>query len=626
MSILEYFVPEVLVSIQLPYISNRQNKDCDYLRDKSFGKDDLQLVNLNSIEEYDAQEDINWNINIRQEISQLIKKRETDSLENLNNDLSNKQSRTGLMIEDASGAVSSSGPSKASKKSDAQKAAAKVTTANANNSLTDAFANNSAKRRNRFDDIIQKLERKYTTMHSSNPVHISYDYDDDSDSIQSDNDNNADNEKKENTEGDGKELVITSKPTPKSRSQKRKRNSELDFYDLDDDFVDDSEYAEAIETIVAMKAKTKQDGFFVSSGDIEVLENDTSDDSDSSDSDSSSQDGDSVGEQRDFELSQTQDSERKRRLKPSWTPNEEIKEALETFKAAISSVGPIPKKSNIPISVNQHMRVLDLIVRKNYKHIQETLKPVKIVDDYEFMISRTSGYLEAIVEALGNQIPNNRVKKLIMHLEYQEQSSILKKILDDQINCLKTAIENSVSVIVPTPAKEPDPASSDVPSSSSKVVSVSENAHDFVPNNSQLHPNETSKVSDDISQPTPDASSKYTENNPAVATDIAQDNTVSIVESNIDNTVPKTPVVNKKSESIPNTIYKYRCTWTAPMRELLANIDQLAEKWIIIENKFRDTLIAEEMMEMDDDDVSQSDLLSSVHTEVAWLTLNCQNK
>jgi hypothetical protein len=62
------------------------------------------------------------------------------------------------------------------------------------------------------------------------------------------------------------------RPVADTLSRRPRKSDADDYYDLNDDFVDDSDHLLAIESQVLMKrVQTKHSGFFVSSGDLEVL-------------------------------------------------------------------------------------------------------------------------------------------------------------------------------------------------------------------------------------------------------------------------------------------------------------------------------------------------------------------
>jgi hypothetical protein len=104
-------------------------------------------------------------------------------------------------------------------------------------------------RKSRYDNIIEKLERKFTMGHDmvTSDVEGNGEYDD------------------ESAEEDGTTLDGA------GTAKKKKRKEKVDYYDCEDDFIDDSEAMMEIETHVeSKKRKTVHSGFFVSSGELEM--------------------------------------------------------------------------------------------------------------------------------------------------------------------------------------------------------------------------------------------------------------------------------------------------------------------------------------------------------------------
>ena len=114
--------------------------------------------------------------------------------------------------------------------------------------------------KNRLDNIIEKLEKKY-----SNPIT----FDDEEES-------------EVEVEVDVSDRDSTSNPTNVT-SKKRKRKGQ-DTYDMGDSFIDDSEaYMEVEKAYASQRIKTKHTGFFVNSGALEVTRTKDQDSSESTD-------------------------------------------------------------------------------------------------------------------------------------------------------------------------------------------------------------------------------------------------------------------------------------------------------------------------------------------------------
>jgi hypothetical protein len=462
-------------------------------------------------------------------------------------------------------------------------------------SLTSAIAKNQ--RRSRLDDIIEKMERKYTTLSSSNPQMLPNDYSDEEDSESDENPNPATN----STEMTANEPNDTKKSkSSKSKSNKRKRFSEQDFYDLDDDFIDDSEHVEDIETIVRMKYKTKQDGFFVSSGDIEVIEE--------SEEDMVDDESDEIGNASESETDADQQDQVIRK-KPEWSPNEELQSALDRFKQDIESLElkPLPRNAHFPVEVNQPLLALDQEVRRSYR------KPVDVsssLSHYDYLMVKQSGYLEFIVESLGSQISIMKVKRQIQKLQLKEESNSLKGELDREVSLLKAAIKDNISLAPPpklaATTVTADPVVAEVPAAAPEPAAValtlaasssSSSSHENDDTGIDKHEGEPMDVSQQESV-VREVGQLETNNDP-------RSSEMKAVQSPVSPTTPKPKQAKQKPVSEP-VIYKYRCRWNGHMRASLLKIEDDMNKYVEVENKYRAKLTQLEMIDMEDNDVSYS--------------------
>jgi hypothetical protein len=111
------------------------------------------------------------------------------------------------------------------------------------------------KSRNRYDNLIEKLQRKYCSHDRAKRHDDEENESGDESNISDDDDNNINN----NNNNNNNENMI-----------KRKRiipQAEYDDYDFEDPFIDDSEDVTEIKNSILMKkVKTKHNGFFISTG------------------------------------------------------------------------------------------------------------------------------------------------------------------------------------------------------------------------------------------------------------------------------------------------------------------------------------------------------------------------
>ena len=128
-------------------------------------------------------------------------------------------------------------------------------------------------RQSSYDNIIERLERKYSKGIVPN----------DEDQVMSEDDMGQDDDDDDNgvdNDGMDEEMDVSgedggggaSGSGGEKKPPKKKRGLNQDAYDMEDDFIDDSECAQEIEMAVKNKStKTKHSGFFASSGQLELL-------------------------------------------------------------------------------------------------------------------------------------------------------------------------------------------------------------------------------------------------------------------------------------------------------------------------------------------------------------------
>lgn len=298
-------------------------------------------------------------------------------------------------------------------------------------------------RKNRFDDIIERLERKYTTLHTSNPIYIEYNYDD----VYSDSESEMDAVSHNKTVSFSCDEIETRKG---QKLKRKKRSADLDYYDLDDDFVDDSENAELIETMIKMKFKTKQDGFFVSSSNelIEVLEDDDIDNCNSDEVNSDVNNPGDSSEEDDIVLRQVKRKSASSDEKTIWTPNDSIISALDDFRNYITTIElrPLSKSSNIPMLIYEKLHKLHSMVKLFYAQVDASSSSDQnqnVVYDSSYF-SKTTGYFESIADILGGNIPLTKIKRVLSQFDLKDKSKDFRNKIDSNVAIIKSIIPTKI--------------------------------------------------------------------------------------------------------------------------------------------------------------------------------------
>jgi len=290
--------------------------------------------------------------------------------------------------------------------------------------------------RNSYDNMIERLERKYSKGIVPDDEEPVLSEDDGGDQDDDDDDNGAEMEDVVDMEVSGGEGGEAGERKPTAKSKKRSM-AHQDAYDMEDDFIDDSEDAELIEMAMEGKStKTKHGGFFASSGDLELYsvvaaadvagsssaargagdtkalavreqDNDHHDVSGSTALATSSQSGQGHG--------QGPKEKKARVAKPDWELTPSILIAMDAFKREVAGTLEVAgaertKKNVFPRSLDSALCVFDKEV-------------IQSIPDVE---SRYQGYWEALVDVLGGAdmisvgIVKNSLKRLRLKARAEE--------------------------------------------------------------------------------------------------------------------------------------------------------------------------------------------------------------
>ena len=329
-------------------------------------------------------------------------------------------------------------------------------------------------RTNPYENIIERLERKYASQvffeeDNNASDEDDDDEDDDDDEQQSDNEatkaenvgnssssSSGENGTSSSSSSSSSSTATNSGPTQVIKKNKKKRNQGLEeYYDMDDGFVDDTEeLALANVDLKRKKLKTKHGGFFVSSGELEVFRMDSSPGSDATVLAGQGQlqskgTGAAAGEGKKMKKSGTagdktnsnsngsgSKGEGAVRVKIPWVPKPAVAAALDQlqtdYQQCISNSKDSRSSSNSSYEKIVNSSTLSRI-RKNGVFPPDTearLFTVHQIVRKEYGTAFPPGYLDRLVDVLGgglgHQLPTGRLKNLLTRLDYRESAAQLK--------------------------------------------------------------------------------------------------------------------------------------------------------------------------------------------------------
>ena len=350
-----------------------------------------------------------------------------------------------------------------------------------------------------LSNIVDALERKY----SKGPYTIGQDEEDDEEQKSDDNgmigsgdDDDDDDEDEGDVNGD---VDLEQAPNDKDNTngntngnnpnnpsgtstKKKKTSTRGDYYDMEDDFIDDSEIAEDIDNQLLSKAiSTKYDavGFYSHAGEIETFGGPTTSThagggkanrKSSTKSTASSSSGRATNVSVDVTItpgikptnianitvpitttnsssgsvsgSVTPKSNRKPKVKTAWEPNDAVLSAIQTFRGVFNQMiqdGYKMKKANFPRELDSALNTFDQVVMAHIPHA-----------DTHYI-----GYVEVIADTLGGDgsdtygITPGVVTNSLKRVRLRRSAILMKKIKDSTIEALTTAIPTKISAYQP---------------------------------------------------------------------------------------------------------------------------------------------------------------------------------
>jgi hypothetical protein len=457
----------------------------------------------------------------------------------------------------------------------------------------------STKPSNRYETLIDRLERKYYNLSnvqsSVDGMYVGSEGEDSMSSTFSSNQASPDKAEEEENEGNKK---------------RKKSKAIIQDYDYNDPFIDDTDVANEIDQVISTKKlKTKHDGFFVSSGELEVVKvplikkvvskpviqtgipsamtstssnttnplthqkssnlsvNTTALPSNTSlnmqspsssqihsqlsTSDNSLKSPSQMGQ---YFLEETVELATKKEKieKPAWEPKPEVLAALEVFKGKVEESGiRLSKKSDFPSNLEDPLLELDLVVRQYHSPIE---------------IGKTTGYYETIQSYVGKGYSASKFKTIIIRTQFKK----LAKLSKDKLQLLIHKLQNDLRAnIIECPIDKQPANKKKRSSSTSGVINLDQ------PEGSNSHLSTQPEL----------GNSNTTEASTSHPVDVSMD--VSDMLLNVSHHQEK-----ETNESKPLIEYKWYCRWNIPLRQQLLEIENVTNEWVVNENSYRDKLFS----------------------------------
>jgi hypothetical protein len=285
-----------------------------------------------------------------------------------------------------------------------------------------------SKNKHQYSNIIENLERKYCSGRFNN--------------VNMEDDNEHDNTNNE---------LDAETNTDSTKLKRRRKKQNVDYYDSEDSFIDDTDNISTIEKTISMKTvNTKQKGFFVSSGELEILPNQEPLRNVSTKEKSAH----SVTMQSDITMhgSSSQDllqitsknskvvSAPSLNVSSVWCPPLDVISAFDEFQKRVvvyftSNVTEVLPLKHIPLEIKQAMEYVDNIVKKH--------------PSIGSISQNQSKYVDKLMEIIGDKITvthnylKNYIKKIRLHTSTQELNNMLSCEEIEVVNLIRSRIEKN---------------------------------------------------------------------------------------------------------------------------------------------------------------------------------------
>lgn len=252
--------------------------------------------------------------------------------------------------------------------------------------------------------------------------------------------------------------------------------------------------------------------------------------------------------------SSSEKARRPRTPKPKavWEVTPDIQNGLDQFRIIFQATGiKLSKSAHIPHSLESPLHLLNTIVL--------AVNPDAL---------HITGYVEAVHEVLGGEIPAGRVKGVLLRLVAKEKASEKKVELNGMIDKLCKDLR---PLVVPCP-------DSMQPANKAKAAAAAAAATNASTNDHSMDVNETSRMSfDGVTQ----CDSGFN--------DFHDTNAV----------VPLSP-----SATAEYVHYQWYCKWNVPTRSQLMSVVQCTCDWVKLENSHREKLTSHSIRVMTENEVS----------------------
>lgn len=404
--------------------------------------------------------------------------------------------------------------------------------------------------------------------------------------------------------------VTTTTQSPPTSKRVRRRKVFADDYDYSDMFIDDSEAVVQYEKMLQGKStKTKVDGFFISSGDLEVEplpkkarikpikvarssdshekkkvsegeaiveEKDSSSDNNNTNNNSEnkekpkSKDKESVSKNnKDKDMEEgsgdkAKEKEKEKVEKPLWKPSPEVVLALKEFHKAVENCrNRIKKKRPLPSELHPALLHYEKVVNQHHSARQ---------------ISQTSGFYESIQAAVGVEVSALKIRTILNRLHLRDKSNESRAKVDKLINRIQDDLKANIKScpLSKQPAYKLARKSLGGKSDSKEVgkdgleVEGSNTGMDSEANRKEAV---ASAAEPSLGDPIPTPAS----NAPETV------NSEDLVYWNLE-----TESTEASNAGLPN--YSWYCRWSVPLRQQLVHLEDAVTQWVLVENTYRGKL------------------------------------